>query len=91
MNEHKVESVETRKIERLLENLSHLGDRTSGLRNRVHSAEERINGVRDGKGEDMKDDPAAFGSMDQSLAGVAKIHDIVDDCHNIMNKIESAI
>lgn len=91
MSEHKgSDLIETKKVERLLENLSNLEDRSSGLRNRVHSADERLNGSDDEKIEGQSEE-AVYGSIDQALNKVARIDGIINDCHAIMGKIEASV
>lgn len=81
------EPVQMKRIEEVLDTLRFLNDNVSGLRNRIHSACERV-GVQFDPSEDTKEAPPSYGSINQVGDEISKIGRINDECHKLLNELE---
>ena len=90
-NKGSTDPIDRKKIDIIIEVVAGLEDRTSGLRNRIHSAAERLNGCDENKHADDSDSPVSSGSMSDILDRLYRVSENVDAGHGYMSAIEAAV
>jgi hypothetical protein len=86
-NMAKAEPVRMLKTDEILETLSYLRDNAQGLRNRIHSACERIGVQFDPREADIEAAPA-YGSLPQIHERIGEVGHVLAEASEFMNELE---
>jgi hypothetical protein len=81
-----------RKLESVINQIIDLEDAVSGLRNRVYSALERVDGPRDPNPDSgLKGADAGGGTVGTIEYRIREVYQITDDIHSLVSELERII